>query len=209
MHVVRPDPRSSAATHSTRAPPSGAVHGLCAAATIGLAVGRAAEDVQRVVKGSPAPAPWTGDDFLTAVEAVDSTLTVERDAFAPVRLSWESDGHPRIHVGVRISADGTHASAAPFAHAAATYYPGSPELPGILMGVSANSGDDAPDGDASDDGRSGRSTPPDDDDHRLAAYAAIYELVVSSPSTPRATIGWMNRMEYHLTRYHDATRRRG
>ena len=56
----------------------------------------------------------------------------------------------------------------------------------------------------SDDGRSGRSTPPDDDDDRLAAYAAIYELVVSSPSTPRATLGWMNRMEYHLTRYHDA-----
>ena len=72
------------------------------------------------------------------------------------------------------------------------------------MGVSANSGDDARDGDASDDGRSGRSTPPDDDDDRLAAYAAIYELVVSSPSTPRATLGWMNRMEYHLTRYHDA-----
>ena len=69
----------------------------------------------------------------------------------------------------------------------------------ILMGISANSGDDARDGDASDDGRSGRSTSPDDDDDRLAAYAAIYELVVSSPSTPRATLGWMNRMEYHLT----------
>ena len=68
-----------------------------AATVIGLAVGRAAE------------APWTGDDFLTAVEAFDITLTVERDAFAPVRLSCESDGHPRIHVGVRISADGTHA----------------------------------------------------------------------------------------------------
>ena len=102
---------------------------------------------------------------------------------------------------MRISADGTHASAAPFADAAVTYYPGSPELPGILMGVSANSGDDAR---PTDDGRSGRSTPPDDDDDRLAAYAAIYELVVSSLSTPRATIGWMNRMEYHLTRYHDA-----
>ena len=42
------------------------------------------------------------------------------------------------------------------------------------------------------------------DDDMLAAYAAIYELVVSSPSTPRATLRWMNRMEYHLTRYHDA-----
>ena len=68
------------------------------------------------------------------------------------------------------------------------------------MRVSPNSGDDAR---ASDDGRSGRSTPPDDDADRLAAYAAIYELVVSSPSTPRATLGWMNRIEYHLTRYHD------
>ena len=113
----------------------------CTSSAIGLAVGRAAEDVQLVVKGSPAPAPWTGDDFLTAVEAFDITMTVERDAFAAVRLSWESDGHPRIHVGVRISADGTHASAAPFAHAAVTYYPGSPELPGSLMGVSANSGE--------------------------------------------------------------------
>ena len=70
---------------------------------------------------------------------------------------------------------------------------------GILVGVSANSGDDAR---ATDDRRSGRSTPPSSSSG--AACAAIYELVVSSPSTPRATLRWMNRMEYHLTRYHDA-----
>ena len=69
-------PRAPGTAHDRCAAPSGAVDGLCAATAIGLAVGRAAEDVQLVVKGSPAPAPWTGDDFLTAVEAFDITLTV-------------------------------------------------------------------------------------------------------------------------------------
>ena len=63
-HVHPRGPRAPGTAHDRCEAPSGAVHGLCVATAIGLAVGRAAEDVQRVVKGSPAAAPWTGDDVL-------------------------------------------------------------------------------------------------------------------------------------------------
>lgn len=49
------------------------------------------------------------------------------------------------------------------------------------------------DGDVSSAGSSPASDPLGDDDDRLRAYAAIYDLVVSCPSTPRAVPGWMKR----------------
>ena len=57
---------------------------------------------------------------------------------------------------------------------------------------------------ATDSDSDATQSAPLDDDAQLAKYAAVYDLVVSSPATPRAVPGWIKRAEYHLARYRDA-----
>ena len=211
--------RSRADRDDTHDPDGDVFHGLCAATAISrqLGGGRGVAMIQREVKGSPAPAAWTGDDFIRAAEVLDIDLTVTRVGFAPVIIS-RAESRPRFQVVVHITADGRHARSARPTRAASTYHVGTgASLPGILGGVAANSGHFDPDSEADDPGAvsppddpcsasdsgSASSNPPDDDG-QLAKYAEIYDLVVSSPASPRAAVGWMKRTEYHLLRYHDA-----
>ncbi len=153
-------------------------------------------ELQRLVKGTSAPAPWDGHDFLASVEILHVDLTLLRDGFAPT-LVCHAEDCPRFQIAIRISADGSHAVQARPARAVLTHRIGvHAELPAILRGVAANSGA----GSAHDSA----APPPEDDDTLLEACAEIYELTATSPRVPRAATAWLRRLEYHLQRLHDA-----
>ena len=115
-------------------------HGLCAATAINRQLGRSVAHIQQAVKGSPAPAPWTGGDFIRAAVVLDVDLTVTRDGFAPVLIGHE-DGRARFQIAIHITANGGHArSARPVRADSTLVAEDDPTLPAILEGVAANSG---------------------------------------------------------------------
>ena len=145
----RPPRRRGPPDPDARAGDSDVFHGLCAATAINRQMGRGVALIQRAVKGSAAPAAWTGRDFVRAAVVMDVDLTVTRDGFAPVRIG-HGDGRPRFQIAIRIAADGRHARAARRVRADHTHLADSDAaLPEILGGVAANSGTLAASGAAS------------------------------------------------------------
>src|ERR1700679_2645757 len=172
--------------------------------------GNDTDDIQFTVKGSSAPAPSFAVDFYRAARLCFVDIVITRPGYDPIRLTrfhgnFEEEDDNRV-IFLDLAADGSHATKGYYIGPAELGWWGVPDedggpddddAPDILADVVANAGMDD-----SDTASVPRSDRPDDDD-KLEAYAAIYDIVASSPSTPRAAPDWMKKAEFHLIRYRD------